>query len=240
MRRVVRDNTERTLFAVVIAKYQTFIGLGTPRFVSVAHGVHVVLTVRAHTVHLLHVVPLAQLRIQGERTVVLYRPFRVAGIGFLRGDKDHTVAGAATVQGGCGRTFQHRHRLDVIRVERRNTVTQVITAFCACLTVVGVVQGYTVDHVQRLVVTGDLCRTTQHDASRTGRSAGCLLYNQTCYTTGKRVGHVDIFDTGKILSLHFANFITQRLAVALDAHSSNDYLGEHLRVLRHRYIDSVA
>ena len=98
MRRVVGDDEERTLLAVVVTQHQAAVGLRTPGFVGVADSIHVVHTVRTHTIDLLYVVPLAQLRVEGERTVVLNAPLGVARAGFLGGDEDHTVAGTTTVE----------------------------------------------------------------------------------------------------------------------------------------------
>ena len=123
VRRVIRDDEERMLTAVVVTQHKSTVGLGSPRLIGVAHGVDVVHTVGTHTIYLLYVVPLAQLAIEGEGTVVLYSPFRVTRSGFLGGDQDDTVARAATVEGCCSRTFEDRHRLDVIRVNGRDSVT---------------------------------------------------------------------------------------------------------------------
>ena len=188
---------------------------------------------------MLNVIPLAQLAVERERSVVLYAPFGIARIGFLRGDEDHTVARTATIQRRSSRTLQHRHRLDVIRVDGRDSVTQVITALGTCLAVTGVVHRHTVNDIQRLVVTRDLGVTTQHDARRTCSTTGRLLYYQSGHTTGHRRGSIRVAGFGQVITLDLAYLITQGFAVTLDTHSRYYHLGEHFRILLHQHADHV-
>ena len=164
VRCVVGNDQERMFLSVEVTKGQSAVCFRSPGLVGITCGIDIIHTVRAHTVHLLYVVPLTQLAVEGECSVVLNAPFGVARVGFLGGDKDHTVRCAATVEGCRCRTFEHRHRLDVIGVDRRNTVTEVITAFRSCRAEIGVIHRHSVHHVEGLVVTGHLGRTTQHDA----------------------------------------------------------------------------
>ena len=107
VRRVVRDNLEGVLLTVIVTQHQSLVSLRSPRLVRVTYGIDVVHTFGTHSVHLLYVVPLAELVIQSDCSVVLHAPLGIAGIGFLRGDQDHTVAGTATIQGCCCRAFQY-------------------------------------------------------------------------------------------------------------------------------------
>ena len=224
---------------VIVTQVNTSVRFGSPGLVGTGNRVIVILAARTHTVNLLHVVPFAQLRIKGQRTVVFNAPFGIAGIGFLGSDEDHTVAGTRAVQSSCSRTLEDGHRLDVIRVDRRDSVTEVVTAFVTCLTETGVIHRYAVDDVERLVVSGDLGSTTEYDTGRTRGTAGGLLYHQTRYTTRHRSGGIRVAGFGQVFTFHFAYLVTQGLAVALDAHGRNNHLGEYFRVLRHRYIDRV-
>ena len=126
------------------------------------------------------------------------------------------MAGTATVEGGSCRAFEDRHRLDIIRVDRRDTVTEVITAFGSCLTVTRVIHRHTIHYIQRLVITRDLRGTTQYDARRTGSTTCGLLYYQTGHTTGERVSYVDLFSFGQVFTFDLAHLVTQGFAVTFD------------------------
>ena len=93
------------------------------------------------------------------------------------------MRGAATIQGGSGRTFQHGHVLDIVWVDSRNTITEVVTTLGACVAEVSIVQGHAVDNVQRLVIASHFGITTQQYAGRTGGTTGGVLYDQTGHLT---------------------------------------------------------
>ena len=238
--RVVRYNQEGVLLTIEITEHQASVSFRAPGLIGVAHSIHVILSFGTHTIDLLYVVPFAQLAVEGERSVVLYAPLGITRSGFLGRDEYHTMAGTAAIECSSCRTFQDRHRLDVIGVDCRDTVTEVVTAFCAGGTEIGVVHRHSVDDVERLVVAGHFGSTSQNDSCRTRRSACRLRNHQTRHTSGERVSYVDLFGFGEFFAFDFAYFVTQRFPVTLDTHCRHHHLGEHLRVFGHSNANGVA
>ena len=160
------------------------VGLGTPTHVGSCGGTGRVLAVVAHTVDFLNVVPLGKLGVDGKRTIVLDTKALLV-VGALGRDEDHTMGSAATVQCRSGRALEHGHALDVIGIDGRDAVTQVIATLNTGTTEVGVIQGHTVNNIQRLVITGHLGVTTQQHAGRTRSTASGLVNNKTGNLTGQ-------------------------------------------------------
>ena len=161
---VIRDNQERSFLSVEIAEYESSVGFRSPGLVGVADGIDVIHTIGTHAIDLLHVVPLAGLGVKSEGTVILHSPFGISGIGFLGGDKNDTVAGSATIECCCSRSFENRHRLDVIGVNCGYSVSQIIPAFCSGRAESGVIHRHTINDIEGLVITSHLRGTAQHDA----------------------------------------------------------------------------
>ena len=83
----------------------------------------------------------------------------------LGGDQDDTCTSTATIQSGSGSAFQHCHRLDIIGVDCVSTVTKVETTVQTVATESSsIVQGHTINNIQRLVATRE--RTDATDNNR--------------------------------------------------------------------------
>ena len=79
------------------------------------------------------------------------------GLATLGGDDDDTVGSAATIEcGGCS-TFQHGHRLNVGAVDVGYTTHGLLLTL---LELCSLLEGYTIDDIQRLVVAIDGAETT--------------------------------------------------------------------------------
>jgi len=91
---------------------------------------------------------------------------------FLGGNHDNAVGSAATVECRCGSALEHCHLGYVVGVDGCCTVTEVVVVVELVLvnTVArrggGVVDGHTVDDVQRLVVAAQRAETADYDRSR--------------------------------------------------------------------------
>ena len=147
------------------------------------------------------------------------------------------MAGTATVKGGSGRPLEHRHRLDIIRIDARYSVAEVESSGTAGTAEVGVVQRHAVDNIERLVVAGHFCVTTQHDTGAAAGTTRGLAHYQTSHLTGQRVDDIGFLGFFQFVALHFSHTVAKGLAVALDAEGGDDDLVERLLVLfqHHRH-----
>ena len=161
--------------------HQLVVGFWSPAAISTRGGCLTKLTAITHTVGLLDIVPLGILGVDGQRAIIFYT--YLVFLCLLGGDKNNTMRSTATVKGRGSRAFQHGHVLNIIGVDGRDTVTKVITAFGACAAKVGVVQGHTINYIQRLVVTCHFGITTQHHTGGTRSTASRILNHQTGYLT---------------------------------------------------------
>ena len=117
------------------------------------------------------------------------------------------MRGAATVESRCGWTFEHGHGFDVVGVDGRDAVAEVIAAF-ACTAKVGVVQRHTIHYIQRLVVAGHLGVTTEQHTCRTRCAASGVLYHETCHLTRERVDDIRLLCLGEVFALHLFEAIS--------------------------------
>ncbi|MPM44306.1 hypothetical protein SDC9_90984 [bioreactor metagenome] len=122
LRGIIGYDKIRTFNSIKILQHVASVGLRAPALISVRHRINAISTVTTHTINILYVVPLGQLCVKSQRTVILYSQFLFA-IGFLGGNQDNTVTGTATVKSSCCRSFKNRHILNVIGVNARNAIT---------------------------------------------------------------------------------------------------------------------
>ena len=155
---IVRNYQVRTFHTIKILKHIGTVSFGTPAHVRIRHRVNGISSVGTHTVDLLNIIPFSQLSIKSQRSVVFHANLIL--IGLFGRDKNHTVAGTTTIKSRGSRSFQHRHAFNVIRIDTGNTVTKVKTAVSTGTTKIGIIQRYTVYHIQRLIITSHLCTTT--------------------------------------------------------------------------------
>ena len=232
-RRVVGADQIGTLDAVEITKHVAAVGLRAPALVGVRYGVVGVGAVAAHAVDLLHVVPFGQLRVDGKRAVVLQAEV-LLGIGPLRRDEDDAVAGPAAVERRGRGTLQYRHALDIVGVDARDAVAEVVSAVGAGAAVVRIVERHAVNDVERLVVAGHFGAASQNHARGARRAAGRLADHQTRDTSGQRVDDVGLLGLGEHLALDLVDTVSEGFALALDSEGRYDDLVEHLAVLVER------
>ena len=146
----------------------------------------------------------------------------------------------ATIEGRGCRTFQYGHRLDVIRIDGRDTITEVITTTFTSTAKVGIIQRHTIHHVKRLVIACHFCITTKKHAGRTRSTASGVLHNETSHLTRKRVDDVGFLRLGKFLTFNLLQAIAQSLAVALDTKGGNNDLIQGLTILLHRDFHAIS
>ena len=225
---IVRNDLIRPGHSVEIGQHVRAVRFRSPALVRVRYCVNAVGSVASHTVDLLDVVPFRQLGVYGQRTVVFHAELVL--FGFLRGDEDDAVAGAASVECRCGRAFQHGHVFDIVRVDAGNAVSEVEPSAGACAAEVRVVQRHSVDHIQRLVVPCHFSTASENDTCRAGRSACCLADYKTRYSSCHSIYEVRFLGFGKLFSLDFGHSVSECLAFSLDAESGHHYLFQHLVV----------
>ena len=137
----------------------------------------------ASTIYLLDVVPFSQLCIDSERTIVLHGNLILLRL--LGRNQDNTMGSTATIEGRSSRTFQYGHGLNIIWINGRDTITEVITTGLARTAKVGIIQRHTIHHVKRLVIACHFCITTKKHAGRTRSTASGVLYHKTSHLTRK-------------------------------------------------------
>ena len=130
----------------------------------------------------------------------------------------------ATIKCRCCRTLEDCHVLNIVRVDCRDSVSEVVTTCKSCASEVGIIQWNSVNHIKRLVVSCHLSVTTKKDASRSRRTTCCLIDDKTCDLTGKRVDYICLFCLVKFVTFDLRQSITESLAVSLDTQSCNNYL----------------
>ena len=228
---------ERTLLAIEILEHEV-IGLRSPTGIGTRGAGCRKLAIVASTIYLLDVVPFSQLCIDSIRTIVLHgNPILLRLLGR---NQDNTMGSTATIEGRGSRTFQYAHRLDVVRVDGRDTITEVITATFAGAAKVCIIQRHTIHHVERLVVACHFCITTKEHAGRTRSTACGVLHNETSHLTRERVDDVGFLRLGEFLTLHFFQAIAEGLAVSFDAEGGDNYLIQDLTILLHRDFHTIS
>ena len=155
---------EWTLLAIEILEHEV-ICLRSPTGIGTRGAGCRKLAIITSTIYLLDVVPFGQLGIDRIRTIVLHGNLIL--LRFLGRNQDNTMRSTATIEGRGSRTFQYGHRLDVVRVDGRDTITEVITATFAGTAKVRIIQRHTIHHVERLVVAYHFRITTKEHAGRT-------------------------------------------------------------------------
>ena len=211
--------------------HREVVGLGSPARVGATGGLTAVGSAVAHAVDLLYVIPSRVLHIEGHRTVVLDTDF--VFIGFFRSDENDTMRGTAAVECRGGGAFQHGHVFDVVGVDGRDTIAQVKSAFRTGAAEVGIVERYTVDDIQRLVVAADFRITAQQHACTAAGTSCRVLHHQTGHFARQRVDDVGLFGLCQLLTLHLGEGIAQGLALTFHTKGSDHHLTQLGLVLHH-------
>ena len=171
---------EWTLLAIEILE-QEIIGLRSPTGIGTRGTGCRQLAIVTSAIYLLDVVPLSQLCIDSERTIVLYTNLILRRL--LGRNQDNTMRSTATIEGRGSRTFQYAHRLDVVRVDGRDTITEVIATSFASAAKVSIIQRHTIHHIERLVVACHFRITTEKHTGRTRSTASGVLHDETSHLT---------------------------------------------------------
>ena len=171
---------EWTLLAIEIFEHEV-IGLRSPTGIGTRSARIRKFAIVASTIYLLDVVPFSQLSIDSIRTIVLHGNLILLRL--LGRNQDNTMGSTATIEGRSSRTFQYGHRLDVVRIDGRDTITEVITTSFTSTAKVGIIQRHTIHHVERLVIACHFCITTKKHAGRTRSTASGVLHNETSHLT---------------------------------------------------------
>ncbi len=141
------------------------------------------------------------------------------------------MAGAAAIEGRSRRTFKYRHAFNIVGINARYTVAEVVAARGSGTAEVGIVQGYTVNNIQGLIIACHFSAASQNYPGRSGGAACSLAYNQTGHTACHRVDDVGFLGFFKGIAFYFFQTIAESFPVALDTESGNHYFAEHLCAL---------
>ena len=140
------------------------------------------------------------------------------------------MSSACTIECSSSRTTEDADRLDIIRVDVRDTFTLRLRRVAAVrLTTVGVDDGYPVDDVEGLVALVHRLRTTHDDTRSTTETRGRGVDVYPCDLTVEAIHEVGILHRRKSVALDFLDIIAQGLLRALDTESGDDN-GFHLIV----------
>ena len=190
-------------------------------------------TVSTVSILVLNLGPTISLR-EREVVAISYVTLTIGVSALLGGDDDSTIRSVRTVKCSSSGTLQHGHRLDIIGVKvittRREVHCTYGNSLCVSKTILRVerrvIHRYTVDNIQRLVVTRQRGHTTQYNLSRsTGKTAGSGN-SHTCYTTLQCRYEVCTTRLDDVLSLHVLNRRTHCTGYTLHTE-----LGGHHHVL---------
>ena len=113
-----------------------------------------------------------------------------AGFTFLRGDDDHTVGTAATVDGRGGSILEDFDVLDVVWVDKTQRVGALLVGRSAVAWCAACLKGHAVDNIQRLGRRGERVGTTDDDTHAAARSTVALVDLHTGDLTLHAVGDI--------------------------------------------------
>ena len=153
---------------------------------------------------------------------------------FLRRDEDDAVGALRTVERGGRRAREHRHGLDVLRIEVGDAfevaaVGGFVDAFGLRRPQVG--HRDAVDDVQCVVVAADRLHAPHHHARGTARSGGACVDLQSGDLTGQRIDEVGVLDRIDHFAADFLDVVCQRFLLLPDAEGRHDHRVEHLVLL---------
>ena len=204
-----------TQYVVEIPYFQILVDFWAPAFRGVRAVVDrsVDAAVGSLSIYILYVVEACQLLLYGRGGVDLHAEgLSFAGRGLLRGDHDDAVAGLRAVQGRCGGAFQYGDVLDVVGVDARNAVSQVISAVLVRTAEIGVVDGHSVHYVQRLVVSREhRAASDLHMGGAAGASGG-LADDQARFASRQRVDDVQLPHLFERFAFDVSYRVSQRFA----------------------------
>lgn len=138
---------------------------------------------------------------------------------------------AVAVERRGSRTFEDGHRLDVVGVDRRDAVTEVVTACLSGTAEVSIVQRHAVDDIERLVVARHLGVATEQHACGTAGTTSRVLHHEAGDLTGERVDDIGLLCFREFFAFDLTETVAQCLAVTLDAKRGDDNLLEVFAVL---------
>ena len=228
---------ERTLLAIEILEHEV-ISLRSPTGIGTRSAGCRQLAIVTSAIYLLDVVPFSQLGINCVRTIILYTDLVL--ISLLGRNQDNTVGSTATIEGRGSRTFQYGHRLDIVWIDGRDTITEVITAAFASTAKVCIIQRHTIHHIERLVVACHFCITTKEYTGRTRSTTSGVLHYETSHLTRKRIDDIGFLRLGEFLTLHFLQSIAEGLAVSFDTEGGDNHLIQGLTILMHRDFHAIS
>ena len=143
---IVWNNQIRTWYPIKISQHVISICFWSPTRIGIWYCINTICTIATHTIYLLNIIPLRQLCINSQSSIIFYTEFFFP-IRFLCGNKDNSMARTATIQGWSSRTFQDRNIFNIIWVNTRNAITQIISAISSSTSIIRIIQRYPINHI---------------------------------------------------------------------------------------------
>ena len=232
--RQIRLDLLRVVIYSTILQYRT-IETWTPRTILIVSLV----TVPTHTEVVLHLRQ-AHHALPLQTTVILNTEALLLLLTSLGSNQDHTIGSTATIEGCSGSTLQDGHVLHVVRVHSVSTVTEVITAVQTVVTEnCRVIQGHTINNIQRLVSTTQWADTTNNNWVRRTWVTCSRSNSNTGYLTLQAWHHVCSTGSSNLFTVNGSCWITQSLSRTLDTQGSYNHLVEGLGVALQEYAHAV-
>lgn len=177
-------------------------------------GIRIEAHVRAGAIFFLEVRPVAR-HLPDEGRTERDAPFLYVAAAF-RGDDNSAVAGCRAIKRrSCG-TFQHRHRLDVVWIDIRGSVTEIdrrvgiAVGSAASCSYRSRLDGHAVDDEERTVVAMvEGVVTTERDTHGAKRTCAGLRHLQACHLAVHLLEPVAGNSFRKFLIVELRNGITQ-------------------------------
>ena len=134
-------------------------------------------------------------------------------------DKDNTVGGIGTIQGGCRGTSQGADALNIVRIDVTGGITRLSRT---CKDAFGllageVLHGNAVHDIEHIVVAVDGLGTAHHHAAAAARTCCAGIDGHTGHLARKRVDKVGILYLHQRVAAHLLHVIGQRFGFLLDA-----------------------
>ena len=150
------------------------------------------------------------------------RHFERAGLALFRRDHDGAVGGVRTVKGRSGGTREHRHRLDILRVDVRDGFRGAARIELRTSASAEVIHRDSVDDIERIGRLADGLVATKNHLRRAADARRGGVDRNARDLARQRIDEVGILDRGDVLGLDLLDVVTQGLLLTLDAEGGDN------------------
>src|SRR5258708_15572220 len=125
---------------------------------------------------------------------------RVAGLGR---NEDGSVAAPVSVEGGGGNSFQNENGFDIVRTDIGEAVSQVCSAVLAGIHLGGIIVGYAIYDIERLIVAAEGSIAADEHPAAAIMAGGILCNADARYLSHEGIAQIDIPGLGKEGAVQF-------------------------------------